>query len=117
MRNQAHNYLSGSQHETDTANIDSKSVHTGLFQCISESSLPAHEKDEKRLAHEGVVIISAGGETTSRVLTIAVFHIWSNPSILRQLQEEVMTIMPETSKIPSVKALEELPYLVSSSPG
>ena len=83
-----------------------------LFTSICESSLPASEKYAKRLAHEAFVMISAGGETTARVLAFAVFHISTNPAVLKRLRSEIMTIMPDAAISPSFRELEGLPYLV-----
>lgn len=66
----------------------------------------------ERLAQEGFVMITAGGETTSRILSMAFFHIVSNPSVLECLQKEIMMVMPDATKRPSVKALDKLTYLV-----
>ena len=83
-----------------------------LFVSIQESSLPEHEKDVERLAQEGFIMIGAGGETTSRILSMAFFHIISEPRVLKRLQNEIMMVMPNATVIPSVKALDELVYLV-----
>ena len=66
----------------------------------------------ERLAQEGFVMLAAGGETTSRVLSTAFFHILSNPHVLRRLQEELMAVIPDATRLPSVKVLEDLIYLV-----
>ena len=83
-----------------------------LFLSICESALPAEEKREDRLAHEGFIMVSAGGETTSRILSTALFHIVLNQSVLGRLQKEIMMVMPDVNMVPAVKTLEELPYLV-----
>ena len=57
-------------------------------------------------------MIVAGGESAARILRIVIFHILSNVDVLRCLQDEVVTTMPDVSKIPSMKVLKELPYLV-----
>ena len=56
-------------------------------------------------------MIVAGGESTARILRIAIFHILSNVDVLRRLQDEVVTAMPDVSKMLSMKVLKELPYL------
>ena len=66
-----------------------------------------------RLAQEGLVMIAAGGETTSRVLSMAFFHIISNPHVLRRLQEELTAVIPDATVLPSAKVLEKLIYLVT----
>ncbi len=112
MRARAHHFSSQNSADSSHPDIKRRSPHAALFESIDESTLPAHEKDEERLAQEGFTMIGAGGETTSRVLAIAMFHILSNPDILKRLQEEIMTVMPNASEMPSGKALEESTYLV-----
>ena len=112
MHFHARRYVSQNQKDEKHADIETDAVNATLFQCICESPLPAHEKEVKRLAHEAVVVIAAGSETTSRVLTITMFYILSNKPVLKRLQDEIRTVMPDASKIPSTKTLQELPYLV-----
>ncbi|KAL8947878.1 MAG: hypothetical protein Q9222_005893 [Ikaeria aurantiellina] len=88
-------------------------VRDWIFRCILESSLPAHEKTVDRLAHEGFSVIVAGGETTSRVLAIGVFYILEHPLALQRIQEVAEKVMPDVSKPPASKALENLPYLTA----
>lgn len=82
------------------------------FYTYRKALYPNGEKEVERLAQEGFVMISAGGETTSRVLSIAFFHIISNPRVLQRLQEEITAEMPNATILPSAKVLEELMYLV-----
>ena len=81
-----------------------------LFLSIYESSLPAPEKELERLAQEAFVVISAGGETTSRILSMVIFHVVSNPHVLQRLQEEIMAAMPDATSSPSIGTMT---YLVN----
>ncbi|KAL8738347.1 MAG: hypothetical protein Q9181_000857 [Wetmoreana brouardii] len=90
-----------------------KNVDRPVFRSILESALPAHEKSVDRLAQEGFSVVTAGGETTARVLALGIFYIVSNPTILRRLRKEVDVVIPDASRVPSVKVLEELPYLTN----
>ena len=83
-----------------------------VFRTIRNSALPPHEKNLDRLAQEGSTVIIAGGESTSRMLELGVFYILTNPSVLARLQEEAAKAMPDVSKTPSTKSLEDIPYLV-----
>jgi cytochrome P450 len=107
MHFHAERYLSRDQQDEKTRSPDAP-----LFRAICDSSLPPSEKAARRIAHEAVVVIAAGSETTSRVLSITLYHILSNPDVLERLQREIMTVMPDAAVIPSPKAVEELPYLV-----
>lgn len=112
MRAFAERFLSQQQTSQEKPKTHETSSNMALFQCISDSNLPAHEKSAKRLAHEAVVVISAAAETTSRALSITMFYILSEPQVLRRLRDEIDIAMPDYSILPSAKSLEELPYLV-----
>ena len=80
---------------------------------LSNQNLPESEKAFDRISHEGVVSVAAGGETTARAMTIATFFILSsNKTVLTRLQDELKSVMPETSSRPSLKELESLHWLV-----
>ena len=85
-----------------------------IFHAIHNSTLPPHEKSVDRMAEEALVIIAAGGETTSRVLTMAIYYLLVNPAALKRLNGEIFRVMPNVNVMPSVKSLETLPWLVSS---
>lgn len=93
-----------------------KSAYT-LFDAILDSSLPPHEKSISRLANEAFVVAVAGGETTARTLTFVIYYIHTNPRVLERLLAEITTVMPKSSDVPSIKTLQELPYLVSQAKG
>ncbi len=115
MRSHAHHFCATYQKQSECTEYKTEAPLAPLFLSIYESSLPNREKELDRLAHEGFVMVSAGGETTSRVLTMALFHIVSNTRVLERLQEEIMMVMPDATSSPSVKVLSELPYLVMLS--
>lgn len=112
MRSQARQFRIAYKNQSEREDDNKKSSLAPLFLSICESSLPESEKEVERLAQEGFLMISAGGDTTSRVLSIAIFHIVSNPRVLERLRNEIMMVMPDAARSPSVKALEELIYLV-----
>ena len=93
---------------------DNQKMDNLIFRAIRNSALPPHEKNLDRLAQEAAVVIVAGGETTARSLELGVFYILNNPSVLARLQEVAAKAMPDVSKTPSAKSLEEIPYLVSA---
>lgn len=86
-----------------------------LFDTIlSTKSLPESEKAYDRIAQEGFVAIVAGGETTGRALTVATYHILANSeTVLPRLMDELYEVMPEPGSRPSLKELENMPWLVS----
>ena len=82
-----------------------------LFQCIVASKIPPSEKAQDRLAQEAFVVVVAGSETTSRVLSAAIFHLHANLPILERLRKEIDAAMPIADVIPSSKTLSENTYL------
>lgn len=84
-----------------------------LFHSIERSQLPPQEKSAARLQQEGATMLFAGSETTARLLCHTVFHLLDNPDILRQIREEVLKAVGDSKRIPDLRTLEKLPWLVS----
>lgn len=93
---------------------DAKDVQAPIFYAaIQKSSLSPSDKTIERVAQEIRVLIGAGGDTTSRIVVNAIFHLLANPEVLARLRKEIMQVMPEIHSAPSVKTLKQLPLLVS----
>ena len=82
-----------------------------VFRAILDSNLPPQELSLERLQHEAITLIGAGVETVRWALAVASFHILDNPRVLHQLQEELKDAIPDTTEIPNLEKLEQLPYL------
>ncbi len=95
---------------------DEKKLGAPLFRYMRSSSLPPHEKGLHRLAQEAFSVVVAGGETTARMLELGIFYILDNPLVLQRFRDELSKVMPDVTKIPASKALEEVPYIVSQRP-
>ncbi|KAF2424505.1 cytochrome P450 [Tothia fuscella] len=67
------------------------------------------EKSEDRLFMEAVVLVNAATATTSGNISLATFYLLNQPSTFRKLHEELVSIASD-SEIPSLAALEKLPY-------
>jgi hypothetical protein len=95
-------------------NVDATEDNNTIFQsCLKSRHLDLGEKKLNRLAQEAFTIIVAGGETTARVLTTATFYMVEyKDRILPRLREELRPIS-ESSEGITLKALEQLPWLVS----
>jgi hypothetical protein len=104
--------LSKSQQGTNT---DVKEQQNTIFRsCLESHHLDADEKKLNRLAQEAFTIIVAGGETTARVLTTATFYMVEHKErIIPRLHDELHSISSDLSEELSLKALEQLPWLVS----
>jgi cytochrome P450 len=97
--------------ETDEAEKQ-KSV---IMQALSDESIPKSERTMQRLLDEGQVIIFAGTETSSRALSVGMFYLLSDKSLVDRLRAELSQVahIPETEL--TAANLEPLPYLVSAS--
>lgn len=97
--------------------INEKSVdykgfsHPTLFHELLNSSLPTSEKTVRRLTDEARTIVIAGSETVAWTLTVAGYHLLSNPQILRTLKTELAKAIPDPDVSTSRTTLEQLPYL------
>lgn len=82
-----------------------------IFRELINGDLPAEEKTLPRLVDEGQTMIAAGQETSSFFLQQASYFILANPDVHAKLKAELKQAIPNPSSIPSLAALEELPYL------
>jgi hypothetical protein len=88
-----------------------------IFHTILQSSLPPQEKTPKRLGQEGFVAIAAGGETCGRMMSNALYYILANKDhVMPMLAQELTEVMLTPDVQPELKALKQLPYLVSTVP-
>lgn len=94
------------------AAIDSSARAHTLYLSLLSSSMPQSEKLPTRMAHEGFEILLAGSDTTARTMGIAAYHVMANPSVAKELLEELKTVMPGPHSPVTLRALEQLPYLV-----
>ncbi|KAL1650733.1 hypothetical protein SLS58_000851 [Diplodia intermedia] len=82
-----------------------------IFHELLRSNLPDSEKQLQRLIDEGQTIVGAGSVTTAHYLSVTSYHIIANPQVLQKLQEELQPLMANRSTLPSLRHLEQLPYL------
>ncbi|KAI1422714.1 trichodiene oxygenase [Xylaria sp. FL1777] len=75
---------------------------------ILDSKLPRSDKTVQRIYEDVSTVCNAAFETTASVLRLVLFHVFSNPNILRRLRTELDSI-----KTIELKTLEQLPYLTS----
>ena len=88
-----------------------KSAHPTVFQELISGTLPTSEKETLRLQDEAQLVVAAGVTTTGWALSVAAFHLLSNPPVLARLQEELSSAIPDPSAPLSWTDLEKLPYL------
>ncbi|RDW81033.1 cytochrome P450 [Aspergillus mulundensis] len=102
-------YIKKAQAEVATKQ-GAETPKTTVFTSILQSDLPAQEKTLDRMTSEGISLFAAGTETVSWALTVATFHLISNPKILEKLTAEVCPLINDPEKTTWSK-LEGLPYL------
>lgn len=90
---------------------DSGRPQPTIINAILDSDLPAAEKSPKRLTSEAIAVVLGGTHSISTVLTIATFHLLTKPSQLERLLEELRTVVPNETDLPTWSTLEKLPYL------
>lgn len=97
---------------------DSGLIHQTIYHALlDQSGLEAKGKRApglQELIDESILFLSAGADTSSFTLTMAVYHILSNPDILQKLQQELAQLKEQHGdEKPPLQAIERLPYLVS----
>ena len=83
-----------------------------IFDALNDPTIPGKERTQKRLQDEGTIVLVAGTEVVARALTIAVFHLNWNKSLLLKLRRELQQVMPTPTSLATWSQLEQLPYLV-----
>jgi cytochrome P450 len=82
-----------------------------LVHTIVHSDLPPAEKTFLRIRQEVGTVTGAGFETTANALRLILYHVYTNPTILHRLRQELRNIPSSTT--PALKTLEQLPYLTA----
>ncbi|KAL8745471.1 MAG: hypothetical protein Q9190_002381 [Brigantiaea leucoxantha] len=98
----------------DGENEEHKYVaHKTIFSDLFAADLPTQEKDVTSFQNQAAGIVGAGIETTRAVMTLASFHILSQPEILKRLRQELEAAFPDLARPPTLTELERLPYLTA----
>ena len=84
-----------------------------IISALNDHTVPPEERTLNRLLDEGIVIIFAGTETSSRVISVAIFHLLNNKEQLEKLRDELRALPYRQDHDYSLKQLQNLPYLVS----
>ncbi len=88
-----------------------KSSHPTVLQELISGSMPASEKETRRLQDEAQLVVAAGVTTTGWALSTATFHLLNNPKTLARLRAELGAAIPDPKATLSWTELEKLPYL------
>jgi cytochrome P450 len=84
-----------------------------VFDALINPEVPLEEQSLDRLREESFLILGAGLDTNSRVLTAIVCYLITYPRILAKLRTELQPLWDSHGAEPSWTQLESVPYLVS----
>lgn len=93
------------------------SEETAIFSELRGGKLPPAENQPQRLIDEANILMIAGGEAITQLLTILSYHLVANPHILARLREELDVAMPTADSEITWCNLAKLPYLVRVNHG
>ena len=106
QRGMKHNLLT-LPHKENTTGGKSKSV---IVEALADPNIPAEEREIDRLLDEATVSLFAGTETTTRALSVTMFHLLNNKSHMRKLCDELKTLPAMQDNAYSLSQLEPLPF-------
>jgi cytochrome P450 len=86
--------------------------HETIYDKLVQPSIPAEERSIQRIQDESSLVLAAGTETTSRIITIAMFYLSTNKPMLDTLRAELKRVLPTPTSSTTWVQLEKLPYLV-----
>lgn len=85
--------------------------HRTIFHELINGDLPPEERTLPRLVDEGQTMIAAGQETPSFFLKTVTYYILADKTIHTRLKAELEQNIPNTTNVPPLATLEQLPYL------
>ncbi|GFF43156.1 trichodiene oxygenase [Aspergillus udagawae] len=92
---------------------DTSTAKSAILESLANERIPAQERSMKRLVDEGLVITIAGTETFARALSVGLFYLIQNETLITKLRAEVTAAVhpgqsPDTW---TLEQLERLPFL------
>lgn len=103
-------------------NEDPAEFAPNIVRQIVDSDRGASDKTMQGVMSEILTVTGAGFETTSAVIRLVVYNLYSNNDILVRLRTELDSVWPtpthtelnsERNALPELRALEQLPYLTA----
>lgn len=99
--------------EQEIMGTDERASHPIIFEELMRSNLPEAEKEPARIGQECRSIIAAGVDTVSWTLSVGIFYLLSQPTILNRLLVETSAVDVSDDVSAYMSTLEQLPYLIS----
>lgn len=88
------------------------SNHPTIFHELLQSvELPSSDRNLARFVEEAQALIGAGQVTTASHLNATCWYVLTTPGVLEKLRAELFHAIPDLNSLPSVKRLQEMPYL------
>ena len=97
----------------DKSDYKETTSRPSMIQAFMDSDLPEAEKEPERIKAETQTAIGAGTLTTTHALKAGTYHILANPDIHSRLMEELEKHIPDPKSPPSLRELEQMPYLTA----
>ncbi|GIC86142.1 uncharacterized protein Aud_002505 [Aspergillus udagawae] len=73
---------------------DTSTAKSAILESLANERIPAQERSMKRLVDEGLVITIAGTETFARALSVGLFYLIQNETLITKLRAEVAAAVP-----------------------
>ncbi|KAH6845701.1 cytochrome P450 [Chaetomium sp. MPI-CAGE-AT-0009] len=96
-----------------SADANDDKSHATVVHEIVRSKLPPSEKTFERVFEEIATLTGAAFETTASVLRLILFHVYSEPEIIRRVRDEIIAAAATSPDPIPLTTLENLPYLTS----
>jgi cytochrome P450 len=98
--------------DLDAQGKEPNSTHPTIFHgFLNDPDLPLADRTAEHFVHEAQAIVVAGQITTGYLLSTTCWYILSTPRVLARVKTELFEVMPDPATLPSLKAVEDLPYL------
>lgn len=107
QENMKHRILASLDRKSTT---ETKSV---IIWALEDPRIPAEERRVDRLVDECSVITFGGTKTSSRALSVGMFYVLNDKSLMRKLRDELDALSSRPGHAYPLSELESLPFLVS----
>ena len=101
------------QMPVNSASNSEKSHPTVIHEIMYSEAIPPSEKTPYRMKCEVMQFVGAGTDTVANTMHMITFHVIDQPTILRKLRDELLTVQPDPSRPARYSQLEQLPYLTA----
>ncbi|KAL4783362.1 cytochrome P450 [Aspergillus varians] len=90
---------------------ESGGISYGMFEALTDTKIPPHERTIPRIHDEGMILLSGGTEPAANALTVAAFHLINNTTLMAKMRAELLAAEIDGRRAVTLAQLEQLPYL------